>query len=75
MGQSVFFKALGNTFLLSTLCATLQTLTCCIIAYGFAKFKFKGSKVLFYLVIFTMVVPHMVLRSSMYQEFFNVHPL
>ena len=75
MGQSVFFKALGNTFLLSTLCATLQTLTCCIIAYGFAKFKFKGSKVLFYVVIFTMVVPHMVLRASMYQEFFNFHPL
>ena len=73
--ENGFFKAIGNTFLLSTICAALQTITCCIIAYGFAKFKFKFNKLLFLLVIFTMVVPHIVLRYAMFTEFRSFHPL
>ena len=64
-----YLLAFRNTFLLSTLCAVLQTFICCVIAYGFAKFKFKGSKLLFLLVIFTMVVPHSTLQLSMFMKF------
>ncbi|MCQ2455728.1 MAG: carbohydrate ABC transporter permease [Clostridia bacterium] len=64
-----YFKAFGNTFLLSLICGLLQTFICCFVGYGFAKFKFKGSNILFLIVIFTMVVPHSTLRLSMFMKF------
>ncbi|MBE6638148.1 MAG: carbohydrate ABC transporter permease [Ruminococcaceae bacterium] len=67
--ENNFFKALWNTTVLSLTCALLQTFICCLVAYGFAKFRFKGNKFLFLLVILTMVVPHGVLQFSMQQNF------
>lgn len=64
-----YFRAFLNTFLLSLTCAVIQTFICCLIGYGFAKFKFRGSKLLFALVVFTMIVPHTTLRLSMYLDF------
>ncbi len=69
ISENGYFKAMGNTFLLSFVCAVLQTFVCTMIGYGFAKFKFKGSKILFLLVIFTMVVPHSTLRLAMFMKF------
>ncbi|MCI9450267.1 MAG: carbohydrate ABC transporter permease [Clostridiales bacterium] len=67
--ENSYFKAFANTFVLSLVCGLLQTFICCLIGYGFAKFKFKGSNVLFMLVIFTMVVPHTTLQLSMFMHF------
>ncbi len=64
-----YFEALGNTFILSVLCGLIQTFMCCVIGYGLAKFKFKGNKLVFLLVIFTMVIPHGTLRLSMFVNF------
>ena len=64
-----YWKAFVNTFELSLICAVLQTLVCCLIAYGFAKFKFKGNKILFMLVMLTMIVPHQTLKLSMLENF------
>lgn len=61
--------ALGNTLILAGSCAILQTFVCCLIGYGFAKFKFKGNGILFLLVIFTMIVPHSTIKLSMFTEF------
>ncbi len=73
--ENGYLSAFFNTFVLSFTCAALQTLTCCIISYGFAKFKFKFNNQLFGLVIFTMVVPHIVLRWAMFMEFIDFQPL
>ena len=67
--ENGYFAAMGNTFILSFICAVLQTFVCTMIGYGFAKFKFKGSKILFFAVIFTMVVPHATLRLAMFMKF------
>lgn len=67
--ENGYFKALGNTFMISLLCGVVQTFICCLVGYGFAKFKFKGSKLLFVLVIFTMIVPHSTLQLSMFMHF------
>ncbi len=67
--ENGYFSAMANTFLLSFVCAVLQTFVCCMIGYGFAKFKFKGSKILFFIVIFTMVVPHPTLKLSLFMKF------
>ncbi len=61
-----YFGALGNTFLLSFMCAILQTFVCCFIGYGFAKFKFRGRNFVFLLVMLTMIIPHQTLQHSLY---------
>ncbi|HIX92209.1 MAG TPA: carbohydrate ABC transporter permease [Firmicutes bacterium] len=67
--ENDYFEALLNTTILSVLCGIIQTFMCCVIGYGLAKFKFKGSKLIFFLVIFTMVVPHRTLQLSMFMKF------
>ncbi len=64
-----YFEAFFNTLMLSLMCAVCQTFICSFIGYGFAKFKFKGSKILFMLVILTMVVPHDTLQLSLFMKF------
>lgn len=64
-----YLKALGNTFILSISTALIQTFICCFIAYGLAKFKFKGNKFVFLAVIFSLVIPHPTLDLSMYMQF------
>ena len=64
-----YFQALFNTTVLSVLCGISQTLICTIVGYGFAKFKFKFKKLLFVLVIFTMIVPHETIQFSMFMKF------
>lgn len=66
-----YLDGLFGTATLSLVCALLQTFVCAIIGYGFAKYKFKGRKLLFALVIFTMVIPHQTLRHSMFMRFQN----
>ncbi len=66
-----YWSAFLSTFLLSFITAILQTFTCCLIGYGFAKFKFKGRNILFLLVILTMVIPHQNLSVSMENTFRN----
>ena len=67
--ENGYLKALLNTLILSGSCARLQTFVCSLVGYGFAKFKFKFNKILFMLVVFTMIVPHSTLQLSMFMEF------
>ena len=64
-----YVKCLGNTLLISLVTAILQTFACCLIAYGLAKYKFKGNGLIFLLVILTMLVPHKTLQASMSLKF------
>ena len=66
-----YMEAFVNTFLLSIISALIQTFSCLLIAYGFAKFKFKGNGILFVLVMLTMIVPHQTLKLSMLLHFKN----
>lgn len=67
--ENSYFQALLNTTLLSLMCAVVQMMSCTIVAYGFAKFNFKFKKLLFALVIFTMIVPHETLQLSLFMKF------
>ena len=64
-----YMAAFGDTLKLSLLTAVLQTFTCAFVAYGFAKFKFKGNKLLFILVILTMIIPHRTILQAMNAKF------
>ena len=62
-------EAFRNTLLLSLICALLQTFVCCLVGYGLAKFRFRGNKLVFLLVILTMVIPHQTIQWSMFMNF------
>ena len=64
-----YWDAMASTFVLSFSCAVVQTLICCLIGYGFAKFKFKGRNLIFMLVMLTMIIPHQTLQLAMSSEF------
>jgi multiple sugar transport system permease protein len=69
--ENGYFEALLNTAIISLVCALIQTFICAFIGYGFAKFKFKGNGAVFMLVLFTLLVPHKVIASSLVQHFVN----
>jgi len=64
-----YWDAFMNTFTLSFTTAIIQTFICCLVGYGFAKFKFRGRNIIFMLVMLTMVVPHQTLQLSMFTKF------
>ena len=64
-----YVQAFASTFTLSLSTALIQTMVCCVVAYGLAKFKFKGNKYVFMAVIFTLVVPHQTLQYSLFTNF------
>lgn len=69
ISENGYWSALWHTLLLSGMCGIVQTLICSLVGYGFAKFKFKGSRILFILVILTMIVPHQTLELSIFMQF------
>ena len=64
-----YIEALVNTVLIAGGLAVIQTFVCCFIAYGLAKYKFRGNGLVFLLVMVTMIIPHRTLASSMSMNF------
>ena len=64
-----YMEAFTNTFVLSISTALIQTFICCLVAYGLAKFKFKGNNLVFLAVIFSLVIPHQTLQLSLFMNF------
>ncbi len=69
--DNAYLEAFTNTLLLSVSTALLQTFICCFVAYGLAKFKFKGNGLVFLAVIFSLTIPHQTLQFSMSEKFVN----
>ena len=64
-----YFRRIGTTSLLCALVGVLQALSCTVVGYGFARFRFKGNKLLFVLVVVLMVVPTQILLTPQYLNF------
>lgn len=64
-----FPLSLFNTLKIDVVSALLQTITCCFVGYGFARFKFKENNLLFSIVIFTIIVPPQTILISSYLQF------
>jgi multiple sugar transport system permease protein len=63
-----FWDALKNSLLIGIGCGVLDVFSCAFVAYGFARFKFPFSNVLFSLVIFTLVVPVQTIILPLYAD-------
>lgn len=66
MEATQYFPALLNTFLISAGTTIVQLASCALAAYAFARLKFRGSGLLFGLVIFTIVVPPQTIMIPLY---------
>ncbi|AOZ92023.1 carbohydrate ABC transporter permease [Paenibacillus crassostreae] len=64
-----YFPLLGNTLLFVVVTVLLQTASCALAGYGFARFNFPGSNILFLLVVLTILVPMSTLMVPMYLHF------
>jgi multiple sugar transport system permease protein len=58
-----------NTLLIAALSILGTVISCSLVAYGFAKIKFKGRGVLFALMLSTMMIPFPVLMVSLFSIF------
>lgn len=51
------FRFLGNSLIVCAIIIVAQVATCSLAAYAFSFFKFKGQRVLFLVVLATMMIP------------------
>ena len=63
-----YWETLFNTFTLSSVTTILTAFSCALAGYGFARLKFKGSKILFAGVILTILVPPTTILIPMYMN-------
>lgn len=61
-----------NSFVLSLVVTIGIVISCLLVAYGFARFRFPGREVLFAFVIGTTMIPYAVMMIPQYAEFINV---
>jgi ABC-type glycerol-3-phosphate transport system permease component len=55
-----FAPALANTVVVTTLCVVGQIISCSLVGFGFARFKFRGRNLLFMIMLSTMMLPAQV---------------
>lgn len=68
-GQFGFDKFFLNTFLLVIPTTVLTVVSCSVVAYGFARFRFPFKKPLFMLLISTLMLPNAVIIIPRYMLF------
>ena len=64
-----FWETMKTTLLLNIGCALVQVVSCSVTGYGFARFDFKGKKLLFGIVIMMILVPMQVIALPLYTQF------
>ena len=64
-----FRRTLFNTLVLNVGCSLVQVISCAVTGYGFARFRFKGKKIFFAIVIMMILVPTQVISLPLYTQF------
>ena len=68
-----FGNALKQTILVQVLSAAIEVFVCSFIAYGFARFNFKGKPIFTFLLILSLLIPIQMYTLSMSINFRNLH--
>jgi ABC-type glycerol-3-phosphate transport system permease component len=55
-----FKPALANTIVVTVLCVAGQILSCSLVGFGFARFRFRGRGILFMVMLSTLMLPAQV---------------
>jgi multiple sugar transport system permease protein len=67
-----FHVFLINSFVVAGLVTIGTVVSCVLIAYGFARFRFPGRELFFAVIISTMLIPFAVMMIPQYALFINV---
>lgn len=72
-----YIEAFFNSLALALIVSILQLVSCTMIGYGLARFKFAGKRLLTAIVVFMLVVPPQVVTIPLYLNFrfFNLFGL
>ena len=57
-----FFRVLGNTLFITLLAMVGEIISASVVAYGFARFKWRGRNVVFAIMLATVMIPNVVTR-------------
>jgi len=63
----------GNTLFLTVIGTFGQVISASLVAYGFARFKFRGRNLLFYLMLSTMMLPSQVTMIPLFLLWRQLH--
>lgn len=69
-----FIQAYINTLIYTVFPTFIQVAACIFVAYGFARFRFKGKSLMFGLVILTIIVPPQTISTSLFAEYRYFNP-
>lgn len=64
-----FTQYLVNSVVVTTLAVVGVTISSSLVAYGFARYEFRGKKVMFVVLLATMIIPWDVLVVPLYMEY------
>jgi multiple sugar transport system permease protein len=67
-----FARYIINSVLLAAFCVTATIFSSALVAYGFARFQFRGKTALFILLLATMMIPPQMFTISLYIIFRNL---
>lgn len=70
-----FIKAGVNSFTISIAVSICQIISCALVGYGLAKFRFKGNNIVFACVVLTLIVPSQIIISPLFLQFSSYNPL
>lgn len=59
-GEIVIFKSIANTLIITIITGFLNIIITSIAGYSFAKMKFKGSKIIFRILLLSMMIPGVI---------------
>ncbi|MBQ8684094.1 MAG: carbohydrate ABC transporter permease [Clostridia bacterium] len=64
-----YLSALINSLVVVTVTTLLQAVSCMLVGYGFARFRFRGKNLFFALVLLTIMVPPQQIMTQLYLYF------
>lgn len=70
-----FPRFVGNTVFVTVLATLFQVVTGSLVAYGFARFNFRGRNALFYMMLATMMLPGQVTMIPVFMIWRELHAI
>jgi len=67
-----FWNSLWRSIVFVGVPAILQTAVCAITGYGFARYNFRGKKVMLVILVLTFILPPQILMMPIYLLYFNM---
>jgi multiple sugar transport system permease protein len=68
-----FLKSLKDSVIIAGVPTLIQVCSCAFIGYGFARFEFKGKKIMIGLLLFSFILPSQVTMMPNYVLFTKLH--